>query len=389
MQYAISVDADWRTTSARVRGRSRLGEHEVRITGDGAGHWQINGVPAPELDGCLDVDLESSACTNTAPVHRLGLPIGAGADAPAVYVRALDLRVERLEQEYLRIADDGARQRFDYRSPGFDFACELVYDEAGLVLEYPGIATASAVTSRRSGRSPGSGRVRCHRMLDAKHELAEMSDHVWQRIRARVDGLSDAEYFWEPTPGCWSVRQRADGTWMADWPLPRPDPEPFTTIAWRMWHLIDMYGEDRAPKWLDVPAQGPPIGMDDPDAAPPATAADAVVLLERAHDRWDAHLGLVPNERLEERDRGSGRPGVRGPDPRRVRHAHARRVHPSRRRDRTAPRPLAVAAHNRCRAIPASNESFAATRWCSTSSTARRRPPISSTRPPLTAAGTS
>jgi uncharacterized protein len=141
VQYAISVDVDWRTTSARVRGRSRLGEHEVRITGDGNGHWHINGVPAPELDGCLDVDLESSACTNAAPVHRLGLPIGAGADAPAVYVRELDLRVERLEQQYLRIADDGARQRFDYRSPGFDFACELAYDEAGLVLEYPGIAT--------------------------------------------------------------------------------------------------------------------------------------------------------------------------------------------------------------------------------------------------------
>ena len=67
--------------------------------------------------------------------------VGARADAPAVYVRALDLRVERLEQEYLRIADDGDRRRFDYRSPGFDFACELVYDAAGLVLEYPGIAT--------------------------------------------------------------------------------------------------------------------------------------------------------------------------------------------------------------------------------------------------------
>jgi len=141
VQYAIRVDTRWRTTSARVRGRSRLGEHEVRISGDGTGHWHVDGVPASELDGCLDVDLESSACTNAAPVHRLGLSIGARAVAPAVYVRALDLRVERLEQEYLRIADDGARRRFDYRSPGFDFACELVYDAAGLVLEYPGIAT--------------------------------------------------------------------------------------------------------------------------------------------------------------------------------------------------------------------------------------------------------
>ena len=33
-------------------------------------------------------------------------------------------------------------------------------------------------------------------------------------------------------------------------------------------------------------------------AEPPATAADAVALLERAHDRWDAHLGLTDDERL-------------------------------------------------------------------------------------------
>ena len=133
-----------------------------------------------------------------------------------------------------------------------------------------------------------------------KRELVDLSDQVWQRIRTRVDGLSDAEYFWEPAPGCWTIRQRADGTWKADWPLPRPEPEPFTTIAWRMWHLIDMYGENRAPKWLDVPAQGVPIGFDGRDA-PPATAADSIALLERAHDRWDAHLDLAPDERLDER----------------------------------------------------------------------------------------
>jgi hypothetical protein len=49
-----------------------------------------------------------------------------------------------------------------------------------------------------------------------------------------------------------------------------------------------------------VPAQGAPIGLDDPDGAPPATAADAIALLERAHERWDAHLALVTNEGLDE-----------------------------------------------------------------------------------------
>jgi uncharacterized protein len=106
----------------------------------GAGQWLVDGVPASHLDGCLDVDLESSALTNALPVRRLGLAPGACAAAPAAYVRAIGLPVERLEQTYLRAPDDAARQRYDYAAPAFGFACRLTYDESGLVLDYPGIA---------------------------------------------------------------------------------------------------------------------------------------------------------------------------------------------------------------------------------------------------------
>ncbi len=138
-------------------------------------------------------------------------------------------------------------------------------------------------------------------MAVGKRELVLQSDEVWERIRPRVDGLTDDEYFWEPVPGCWTIRQRADGRWTADGTLPRPEPEPFTTIAWRLWHLIDMYGEDRAPRWLDVPAHGEAIGLDSPDPSPPSTAAAAVSMLDAAHDRWDAHLAQSDDQGLAER----------------------------------------------------------------------------------------
>ncbi len=140
VQYLIALDASWSTRSAWVSGRSTSGAHELTLEADGAGRWRINGRDEPRLDGCLDVDLESSALTNAFPVHRLGLGIGEEADAPAAYVRALDLRVERLEQRYRRLGNDGNRERYHYKAPRFGFECELLYDEFGLVLDYPGIA---------------------------------------------------------------------------------------------------------------------------------------------------------------------------------------------------------------------------------------------------------
>jgi hypothetical protein len=50
------------------------------------------------------------------------------------------LSVVRLEQSYRRVDDDAGRQRYDYASPAFGFTSQLVYDESGLVLDYPGIA---------------------------------------------------------------------------------------------------------------------------------------------------------------------------------------------------------------------------------------------------------
>jgi hypothetical protein len=140
VEYAIEVDAAWATRSARIRGRSAGGVSSAVLEADGAGHWLAGGKPARHLDGCLDVDLEASAMTNALPVRRMGLPVGAREAAPAAYVRAAGLAVQRLEQAYARTADEAGCQRYDYAAPAFGFAARLVYDESGLMLDYPGIA---------------------------------------------------------------------------------------------------------------------------------------------------------------------------------------------------------------------------------------------------------
>jgi hypothetical protein len=144
IRYAITLDTTWTTRSVRVEGRSPLGAHDVRLESEGTGEWRVDGKPAPALSGCPDVDLEASAFTNAFPVHRLALEVGERADAPAAYVRALDLRVERLEQSYARLPNAGENQRYDYASPRFGYRNELVYDGFGLVLDYPGLAVRVA-----------------------------------------------------------------------------------------------------------------------------------------------------------------------------------------------------------------------------------------------------
>jgi uncharacterized protein len=136
LEYSIELRPDWTTRSARVRCRSAAGVAEVAIDADGAGGWTVDGAPAPHVAGCLDVDLEASALTNAFPVARLRLAHGAGAQAPAAYVRVPDMRVERLEQRYVRVGE----HEYDYESPAFGFECRLVYDADGFVRDYPGIA---------------------------------------------------------------------------------------------------------------------------------------------------------------------------------------------------------------------------------------------------------
>lgn len=141
VRYEILLDERWLTRSAIVTGRSSVGERTIRVDSNGSGIWRVDDTPAPHLDGCLDIDLEASSCTNMMPVRRLRLSIGHHADVPAAYVRAPDPLLERLEQRYLRLEDDGPNQRYDYAAPEFGFSSRIVYDASGVVLEYPGIAS--------------------------------------------------------------------------------------------------------------------------------------------------------------------------------------------------------------------------------------------------------
>jgi hypothetical protein len=145
VRYRIEADTGWRTRRATLESGSADGVRRRALEAPDPGRWLVDGVHDPRIDDCIDVDLEASACTNTLPVHRLGPFSPAATPSPAVYVRAPGLEVERLDQTYRA---DPERQGptgpaafvLAYDAPRFDYRALLGFDEAGLVLDYPGLA---------------------------------------------------------------------------------------------------------------------------------------------------------------------------------------------------------------------------------------------------------
>ena len=83
--------------------------------------------------------------------------------------------------------------------------------------------------------------------LNWAEQVIEQLDWHWRgHLRPKLDGLTDEEYLWEPVPGMWSIRPRAEavsshagggGDLVADFAFPEPEPPPLTTIAWRLGHI--------------------------------------------------------------------------------------------------------------------------------------------------------
>ncbi|WP_018635933.1 DinB family protein [Parafrankia elaeagni] len=117
----------------------------------------------------------------------------------------------------------------------------------------------------------------------------QIATHWDDQLRDRLDGLTDDEYFWEPGPGCWNVRPRGTGSapvqggsgaMTIDFAVPAPDPSPFTTIAWRLGHVIVGVLAMRNAAHFG----GPPTDYFSFEYAP--TAAAALAQLDTEYARW-------------------------------------------------------------------------------------------------------
>jgi uncharacterized protein len=135
--FRIELDAGWATRKVDVWSVSQDGEHRLRLTVDDTGRWWRDGAHAPDLDGCVDVDVAATPLTNTFPINRLALLAVGGAKTAAVaWVDVPTLTATRVDQTYRRLAD----RRWQYSDEQHG-AFELFVDSDGLVVDYTGFAT--------------------------------------------------------------------------------------------------------------------------------------------------------------------------------------------------------------------------------------------------------
>ena len=123
--------------------------------------------------------------------------------------------------------------------------------------------------------------------------LTTAMDETYERLRTRIEGLTDDEFFWEPVPGCWTVYQDGAGHWTYHYAIPDPHPAPVTSIAWQMVHLATckvMYRE-----WAFGPAR-----LTFPELVIPHSAAGAVEMLENGQRLLRDDLAQLSDAQLDD-----------------------------------------------------------------------------------------
>jgi uncharacterized protein len=133
LDYEIRCDQRWHTRQVAVTGWAGDRGIDVRLTADGAGAWFANGVPCPQVAGCLDVDLGFTPATNLLSLRRLRLQVGQRAQVQAAWLPFPSTELTRLDQAYERTSTAS----YAYHSVTTGFRGEIQVDEAGLPTTYP------------------------------------------------------------------------------------------------------------------------------------------------------------------------------------------------------------------------------------------------------------
>jgi hypothetical protein len=137
--YQVWTDSNWNVKECLLQVGGEKGK-TVHLYTDGQGHWtDASGVAYSALDGCLDIDISYTPFTNTLPIRRLALTPGESADLLVAYITVPDLSIRPVQQRYTYLSRTDSGSIYRYEGLESNFTADLLVDEQGLVVDYPGI----------------------------------------------------------------------------------------------------------------------------------------------------------------------------------------------------------------------------------------------------------
>lgn len=137
LTYHLTVDADAVTRRLAVTAQTAGPRRELSLVHEG-GTWRVNGELRTDLSGALDCDIAASPFTNTMPVRRHDLLRGGDEQFLMAFVEVPSLRVTASRQRYTHLGATPHGTGIRFTSD--DFTADIVFDDEGIVLDYPTIA---------------------------------------------------------------------------------------------------------------------------------------------------------------------------------------------------------------------------------------------------------
>ncbi len=131
--YELDCDVEWRVRSLSVQVATSAGERALGLSVTSDGRWTVDGQARPDLDGCVDLDINRTPLTNTLPIRRLSWSPGVPVDLSIAYVSLPELEVRAVQQRYTLLDQDL------YRYESGTFSADLPVDKHGFVTDYPGL----------------------------------------------------------------------------------------------------------------------------------------------------------------------------------------------------------------------------------------------------------
>jgi hypothetical protein len=136
VRFDLDVDDSWTTVSMDTEVVRDGQTRRLLLERAPDGTWRSDGGPAPDLDGCTDVDITSTPFTNTLPIRRLDLSVGDTRVIKAAWLEVPDLVVQPMDQRYTRLPGVDGNDRYEYQSLPSGSTYELIVDSDGIVIDY-------------------------------------------------------------------------------------------------------------------------------------------------------------------------------------------------------------------------------------------------------------